>query len=149
MIELIATNECEVIVEALSHWSGERTPKEEYRACEAIKEQIGRHVDDIGDINIRQKYVYEAKGGALFDTLYEALEHLYDEHGAAPVYYIRYKRPSDNGEATGATVYSFEQLIEEAWHNPHNFRLLDGSNLLTLEQDMFLNRVLEAARNRP
>ncbi|MFD3271490.1 hypothetical protein ACE3MS_15325 [Paenibacillus dendritiformis] len=69
MIELIATNECEVNVEPKQPWLRERTAEEARRACEAMKEQIERHVDDIGDINIRQKYVYEAKGGALFDII--------------------------------------------------------------------------------
>ncbi|MFW5438867.1 hypothetical protein [Paenibacillus apiarius] len=148
MIELIAINECEVIVEALSHWSGERTPKEEYRACEEIKEQIGRHVDGCGNIRIQQKYAHEIEDGTKFDTLYEALEHLFDGNGCAPEYLIRYERPSDNGVGTRRIVSRFEDVIEEAWENPHKFGLLPGSTELTLEQIEFLDRVLKAALKR-
>lgn len=145
MIKSFPTNECEVIVEALTRWFGERTPNEEFQACEEIKTQIAQHVDGVGNIRIHQKQTFITNDKLKFDTLYEALEHLFDGDGCKPDYYIRYERPADGGVGSRERVCTFEKMIELAWKNPHNFTLLPESKPLSKAQKEFLNRVIEGA----
>src|SRR5690625_5007696 len=97
MIKKVETNECQVIVEP-RYIGIESIPGETFRNCANIQKDIERHVDDVESIYIKQKYVYETKGGSQHDTLYDALEYLFDEIGGClPVYRYRYERPEDKG----------------------------------------------------
>jgi hypothetical protein len=152
-IKRIDTNDCEIRINAKSkgdfgfvHIGGmERSPKEEYRECEDILSQIKRHVDGVGWTDIAQKQMYETASGDQFDSLYEALEELYDEHGSSPIYSIRYERPSDNGTGTRRTFNDFKEVITEAWSNPWKFELQNFSTPLTEEQEQFLSNVIAAS----
>ncbi|MEV2907572.1 hypothetical protein ABNF65_02735 [Paenibacillus larvae] len=147
MIKKVATEECVVLVEpeVLQPYFYQASAEDYYNACESIRESIKRHVDGISYINILRKHEYEVDGDT-FETLYDALEHLFAEDYQAPIYQIHYEQPSDNGVGTRVTRYSFEKVIEEAWKNPYKFEIkLKESTPLTEEQAGFLNRVINAS----
>lgn len=142
MLHKIATNDCKVEVTVEKRWIGERSAREEYRKCEIMVDEIKRHVDDVGHVFIEQKYVWTDDRGYEWDSLYEALEELYDEEGVRETYTLRYERPSDDGIGTRSTVNSFEKLIEAAWQTPWNFEYITGP-VLTASQRIFLSRVID------
>ncbi|GIO13566.1 hypothetical protein J19TS2_31210 [Cohnella xylanilytica] len=151
MIKKVPTNDVEILLQAKSAGdygffqigSMGRTPEQEYRACEEIVSQIKRHVEGVGWTYIQQNHVYETEDGEQYESLYEALEHLFDAEGCSSVYEVRYVRPSDQGVGTRRRPKSFEELIETAYLNPHSFEVVSGQ--LSPEQQKFLNRVLEAS----
>lgn len=147
MIKKVATENCVVLVEPklLQPYFYQASAEDYYNACESLKNSIKRHVDGISYINILRKHEYEADGET-FETLYDALGHLFADDYQAPIYHIHYERPSDNGVGTRVTWYSFEKVIEEAWKNPYKFEVkLKESTPLTEEQAGFLNRVINAS----
>lgn len=150
MIKVKPTNEC--IVEVYPRYAGNfgwvrisgqsRTPEEEYKLCEEIKHNILRHVDDVEDVSINQKVIYETSDGSEFNTLYEALE-----HECAPDEYLRgfictYKKPSDNGVGSTCRRYSFRDVILEAYEHPWEFKV-SGCTLTEYEKE-FLDNVIKA-----
>jgi len=148
-IKRVPTNNVEIRLNAnspLSFFRFGRSPDDEYKVCESIVSQIKRHVDGVGWTHIDQRHVYETEDGNQFDTLYGALDHLYNEHGVGSYFEVRFVRPSDNGAGTRTRPKSFEELIETAYRNPHEFTVERGH--LTLDQQIFLNRVLEAAQQK-
>jgi len=143
MINMKKTNVSEVVVIPEKPWLRERTAEEEYRKAEQLKESIERHVDDIGEIFINTKYTYEDEKGIEYNTLYDALAAKYFD--ADDEYYeYRYVRPSDNGVGTRGHVYSFKELIEEAYQYPWSFEIKVADQELTKEQNEFLQKVIEA-----
>lgn len=149
LIKTIPTNDVEIRINARSAGDFgfmrtfiERSPQDEYRVCEEIVREIKRHVDGVGWTHIQQKHVFETEDGSQYDTLFEALEYLYDD-GSAPQFEVRFVRPNDKGIGTATRPKSFDQLIETAYKNPHEFSVVRGN--LTTNQKLFLDRVLEAA----
>lgn len=154
MIKLKPTNECEVIVEpkyagnyGIFRIGGcQRIPKEEYNLCESIKTDIKRHVDDVGQVYIKQEHLYEVDGEE-FDTLYEALLYKHEpediEKSILPKYSYRYKRPNDNCGSCSSTN-DFKKVIEEAYRNPWEFSVSNAEQILTIEQQKFLQNVINA-----
>lgn len=150
MIKRVETNDCEIRITARSagdfgfvRMSGiERTAREEYRLCEEIVSNIKRHVDDIGWTYIEQKGLYETEDGEQFETLYDALAHLYDEYGCVAQYEYRHHAPNQQ-YGTRGRAKSFEDLIVAAYQEPHNFEVIRGE--LSPEQQKFLTRVIDAA----
>jgi len=148
MIKLVPSTECEVRVIPSKQWMSGRSAHQEYEKCGEIQRSINGHVDDVGNSYIHQTYLYEKEDGTQFDTLYEALEDLFDEWGCNSNYGYRYVRPSDNGVGSRGTCYSFEKLIETAWQNPWEFTILERSTPLTEDQEKFLARVIEKSLSR-
>jgi hypothetical protein len=152
MIKLKPTNKCEVIVEP--RYAGnysvfriggcQRTPREEYNLCEGIKVDIKRHVDDVERVYTKQEYLYEVDGEE-FETFYEALEYKYEpediEKSILPTYSYRYKRPNDDCGSCSSTN-DFKKLIEEAYRNPWEFTVNNAEQILTKEQQKFLQNVI-------
>lgn len=149
-IKRVGTNECEIRITPRSAGNfgfmiigGEsRSAHQEYRLCEEIVENIKRHVDDIGYTYIEQKTSFETDDGGKFESLFEALEHLYDEEGCGTMFEYSYKRPNDK-YGTRSRTNSFERLIEEAYNNPWDFEIHKGNS--THEQALFLWKVVEAS----
>lgn len=149
-IKTIKTNECEIRITPrnagdygfISIGGKERSADSEYRLCEEIVSNIKRHVDDIGWNYINQKQVYETEDGEQFETMFEALEHLYDEEGCGSYFEYTYKRPNDQ-YGTRSRANNFEKLIVDAYANPWDFELVRGE--LTPEQTMFLWKVVDAS----
>ncbi|AIQ34206.1 hypothetical protein R50345_05940 [Paenibacillus sp. FSL R5-0345] len=149
-IKTIETNECEIQINARNagdfgfvRIGGQsRSPREEYRLCEEIVGNIKRHVDDIGWTNIHQKQMYETEDGEQFETMFEALEHLYDTEGCGSYFEYRYKHPNEK-YGTRSRANNFEKLIVDAYANPYNFELVRGE--LTPEQTMFLWKVVDTS----
>jgi hypothetical protein len=149
-IKRVATNECEIRITPRNagdfgfvRISGEsRSANQEYRLCEEIVDNIKRHVDDIGFTYIEQKPMYETEDGEQFETMFEALEHMYDTEGCGSYFEYTYKRPNDQ-YGTRSRANNFENLIVDAYANPWDFELVRGE--LTPEQTMFLWKVVDAS----
>ncbi len=149
-IKRVATNECEIRITPRNagdfgfvRIGGEsRGAHQEYRLCEEIVANIKRHVDDIGHTYIDQKTSFETDDGGKFESLFEALEHLYDEEGCGTVFEYSYKRPNDK-YGTRSRTNNFERLIEEAYNNPWDFELHCGD--LTPDQTLFMWKVVDAS----
>lgn len=75
----------------------------------------------------------------MFDMLASELN--YDEG-----YEFKYFRPNDNGIGTRGLRLSFEGLVEEAFRNPWEFKVLSGN--LTSNQQEFLEQVKDAGLNK-
>lgn len=154
MIKLKPTNKCEVIVEpryagnygVFSIGGCKRTPREEYNLCENIKTDIKRHVDDVEQVYTKQEYYYEIDGEE-FETLYEALLYKYEpediENNILPLYSYRYKRPNDDCGSRSCTN-DFRELIEKAYRNPWEFIVNNADKILTIEQQILLQNVINA-----
>lgn len=152
MFKRVETNDCEIRINAKSAGDFgfvriggmERTPKEEYRACEEILSQIKRHVDGVGWTDIQQGFMYQTDDGEEFEFLYDVLAHLYDEDGSLPYYSYRYQHPNENYGSSGI-LNDFKDVITMAWNHPWNFELRFDSTLLTEEQQSFLDNVITAS----
>lgn len=119
----------------------ERSVYEEYRLAQQIEQDIKRHVDDVEYTNINQEYVYEDEDENEYDSLFDLLDHYFNE--AYVRYEYRYIRPSDKGVGTRNYTYDFRELIEAAFRNPNGFEVISGH--LTDGQKQFLNNVIVAA----
>ncbi|GIP10435.1 hypothetical protein J1TS5_26050 [Paenibacillus macerans] len=142
MFKMVPTNQVTVEVTPSVPWLGQLTADQAYRDGQNIADQIRRHVDGYQNIYVDQKFAYVDSDGIEFETLYEALEYRFDAEGALETFEIRYERPSDNGVGSRQKTRSFQEVIEEAWKNPHKFEVVSGPKL-TEAQEKFLKKVLE------
>lgn len=145
MFKRVPTNQVHVEVLIKQPYLYELEPEQAYRRGREIEDQIRRHVDDWEDTNVIQKYTYRDSHGQEHETLYDALEYWFDEDGALETFEIRYERPSDNGVGSRQKTRSFQEVIEEAWKNPHKFEVVSGPKL-TEAQEKFLKKVLEESK---
>lgn len=145
MFKMVPTNDVHVEVSIQKPWFGDLTPDQARRKAEEIGISIRRHVDEIDGVHAIQKYAYVDPNGIEYETLYDALENWFDEDGAIETFGIRYERPSDNGVGSSGRVRSFQEVIEEAWKNPHKFEVVSGPKL-TEAQEKFLKKVLEESK---
>ena len=116
-----------------------RTAEEERRLAQNIESEINRHVDDIQYTEIIQKHTYQDEEGNDFESMYDLLDHHYNEE-----YDSRLEYRYDNSDGTGSigTVDTFKEIIELAFMNPNGFKIKRGR--LFDEQRVFLNNVIEA-----
>lgn len=153
MFKQVATNDIEVVVSpnektitgTFKSFGEDLTTKERYNLANDIKSNIQRHVDDVEQVWINQKLVWESEDGVQYDTLYEGLQDEYSDFNFG--YVARYVLPSDKGVGTRTAQMAFEKMIETAYRNPWSFELVFANPPLTEEQNQFLQRVLEESLN--
>ncbi|MGG0793763.1 hypothetical protein ABE137_07125 [Brevibacillus laterosporus] len=140
MIKMEKTNIFEVVVIPEKPWFRERTVEEEHKKAEELKASIERHVDDIGEIYINAKCVYENERGGEFNTLYDALANQY--YYIDEIYEYQYVLPNADLGIRGC-AFSFRELIEEAYRHPWQFELIESSVELKQDKKMFLKKVIK------
>lgn len=119
-----------------------RTPADELRLANNIKNEIEHHVSDVGNVYVNQKRLYTIDGSEeKFDSLYDMLDDKYNESWSGYIY--EYKNVN---ESIGTRCYSdsFKEVIERAFNYPEHFEMKSD---ITEEQRKFLNNVLSEAKN--
>lgn len=95
-------------------------------------------LEDVNFVVVQNKDVYKTPDGEEFSSIYQALAHWFEYEER---YVYSYKGIFD--QTTTSSVTSFKDLIEAAYRDPVDFKLISAKPELSKEQQEFLEKVVQ------